>query len=112
MIELSAEEPTKTLQTREFQTEIKQLLDIVINSLYTEREIFLRELISNAADALEKYRYHSLTSKDNQDEDLPLEISIEVDDKEHTLTISDTGIGMTEQEVVDNMGTIAHSGPK
>lgn len=109
---MSAEEPTKTLQTREFQTEIKQLLDIVINSLYTEREIFLRELISNAADALEKYRYHSLTSKDNQDEDLPLEISIEVDDKEHTLTISDTGIGMTEQEVIDNIGTIAHSGSK
>jgi len=112
MIKLSAEEATKTLQTREFQTEIKQLLDIVINSLYTEREIFLRELISNAADALEKFRYHSLTSKDYKDEDLPLEISIDVDNEKHTLTITDTGIGMTEQEVIDNIGTIAHSGSK
>jgi TNF receptor-associated protein 1 len=109
---MSAEEPTKPLQTREFQTEIKQLLDIVINSLYTEREIFLRELISNAADALEKFRYHTLTGEGSQSEELPLEISIELNDKEHTLTITDTGIGMTEEEVVENIGTIAHSGSK
>lgn len=109
---MSAEESAKPLQTREFQTEIKQLLDIVINSLYTEREIFLRELISNAADALEKFRYHSLTGEGNQGEELPLEISIELDDKEHTLTITDTGIGMTEEEVIENIGTIAHSGSK
>jgi len=109
---MSAEEATKPVQTREFQTEIKQLLDIVINSLYTEREIFLRELISNAADALEKFRYYSLTNEEKQDEELPLEISIELDDKEHTLTITDTGIGMTEEEVIENIGTIAHSGSK
>lgn len=109
---MSAEDSTKPRQTREFQTEIKQLLDIVINSLYTEREIFLRELISNAADALEKFRYHNLTGEGEQGEELPLEISIELDDKEHTLTISDTGIGMTEEEVIENIGTIAHSGSK
>ena len=109
---MSAEESTKPLQTREFQTEIKQLLDIVINSLYTDREIFLRELISNAADALEKFRYHNLTGEGSNAEELPLEISIELDDTEHTLTITDTGIGMTEEEVIENIGTIAHSGSK
>lgn len=100
-------------ETREFQAEVKQLLDIVINSLYTDREIFLRELISNAADALEKFRYASLTDKEirNRDE-LPLEICIELDDKKHTLTIIDTGIGMTEDELAENLGTIAHSGSK
>lgn len=109
---MTAEDATKPRRTREFQTEIKQLLDIVINSLYTEREIFLRELISNAADALEKFRYHNLTGEGTSAEELPLEISIELDDKEHTLTITDTGIGMTEEEVIENIGTIAHSGSK
>ena len=100
------------LETREFQAEVKQLLDIVINSLYTDREIFLRELISNAADALEKFRYENLTNKNVSDPDLPLEISIELDEKEHLLTISDTGIGMTGEELIENLGTIAHSGSK
>ncbi len=99
-------------QTREFQAEVKQLLDIVINSLYTDREIFLRELISNAADALEKFRYENLTSKEDSGDEVPLEISIELDDKEHTLTITDTGTGMTASELVENLGTIAHSGSK
>jgi len=102
----------KSYETREFQAEVKQILDIVINSLYTDREIFLRELISNAADALEKFRYKSLTDKNVKDEDLPLEIKIELDDKEHTLTITDTGIGMTRDELIENLGTIAHSGSK
>ncbi|PHJ39725.1 hypothetical protein P378_01800 [Desulforamulus profundi] len=96
----------------EFQAEVKQLLDIVIHSLYTDREIFLRELISNAADALEKLRYQKLTNQEIADGDLPLEITIELDDKNHTLTISDTGIGMTREELVQNLGTIAHSGSK
>ncbi|MDK2985478.1 MAG: receptor-associated protein 1 [Clostridia bacterium] len=99
-------------ETKEFQAEIKQLLDIVINSLYTDRQIFLRELISNAADALEKLRYYKLSKEKVQDEDLPAEISIETDSTSHTLTISDTGIGMTEEELVENLGTIAHSGSK
>ena len=99
-------------QTMEFQAEVKQLLDIVINSLYTDREIFLRELISNAADALEKYRFESLVNKDVLDSELPLEIAIEADENEGTLTITDTGIGMTREELVENLGTIAYSGSK
>lgn len=99
-------------QTMEFQAEVKQLLDIVINSLYTDREIFLRELVSNAADALEKLRYRTITDKEVADPDLPLEITIEVNEQDKTLTISDTGIGMTREELVENLGTIARSGSK
>ncbi|MHB1653132.1 MAG: molecular chaperone HtpG [Desulfitobacteriaceae bacterium] len=99
-------------ETREFQTEIRQLLDIVINSLYTEREIFLRELISNAADAIEKVRYFQLTGQETTDAALPLEISIITDEAVHTLTITDPGIGMTKEELIENLGTIAHSGSK
>jgi molecular chaperone HtpG len=100
------------VETKEFQTEIRQLLDIVINSLYTDRDIFLRELISNAADATEKLRYCKLTEEDAGIDDLPLEISIQADDEAHTLTISDNGIGMTREELIENLGTIAHSGSK
>jgi TNF receptor-associated protein 1 len=100
------------VETKEFQTEIRQLLDIVIHSLYTEREIFLRELISNAADAMERERYTQLTGPEVKDKDLPLEIRIDTDDTAHTLTITDTGIGMTKEELVENLGTIAHSGSK
>lgn len=100
------------VETREFQTEIRQLLDIVINSLYTEREIFLRELISNAADAMEKVRFLQLSGQEVKDRDLPLEISIETDETAHTLAIIDSGIGMTKEELVENLGTIAHSGSK
>ena len=100
------------VETKEFQTEIRQLLDIVIHSLYTEREIFLRELISNAADAMEKMRYTKLTGPEVKDKDLTLEIHIVTDDNAHTLTITDTGIGMTKEELVENLGTIAHSGSK
>ena len=100
------------VETKEFQTEIRQLLDIVIHSLYTEREIFLRELISNSADAMEKMRYTQLTGPEVKDKDVALEIHIDTDDNSHTLTITDTGIGMTKEELVDNLGTIAHSGSK
>jgi molecular chaperone HtpG len=100
------------VETKEFQTEIRQLLDIVIHSLYTEREIFLRELISNAADAMEKLRYIQLTGPEVKDKDLELEIHINTDDNAHTLTIADTGIGMSKEELVENLGTIAHSGSK
>jgi len=96
--------------THEFQAETKKLLDIVINSLYTERDIFVRELISNAADALEKFRHESLTKSDVFDAHVPLEIAIEVDEKKETLTITDTGIGMNRGELEHNLGTIAHSG--
>lgn len=100
------------VETKEFQTEIRQLLDIVIHSLYTEREIFLRELVSNAADAMEKVRYTLLTESGVKDKDAALEIQIDTDDSAHTLTITDTGVGMTKEELVENIGTIAHSGSK
>jgi molecular chaperone HtpG len=99
-------------QTFEFQAEIKQLLDIVIHSLYTEKEIFVRELVSNASDALEKLRHVKLTEKDIADEASELEISLTTDETAKTLTIQDSGIGMTRAELIENLGTIAHSGSK
>ncbi len=101
---------SEQVETREFQAETRKVLDIVINSLYTERDIFVRELVSNAADALEKYRHISLTEKPEFDAHVPLEITIDCDDKKHILTIADTGIGMTREELETNLGTIAHSG--
>jgi len=98
--------------THEFQAEVKQLLDIVIHSLYTDREIFVRELVSNASDALEKIRLLQATEKDIFDDALPLEINITTDETAGTLTIADYGIGMTREELVENLGTIAHSGSK
>ncbi len=97
-------------ETKEFQADVKKLLDIVIHSLYTERDIFVRELISNAADALEKFRHQRLLEEEVFDSHVPLEITIDVDDTNHTLTITDTGIGMTRAEMEMNLGTIAHSG--
>ena len=97
-------------ETKQFQAETRKVLDIVINSLYTERDIFVRELVSNAADALEKFRHLSLTEKPEFDAHMPLEITIDCDDKKHTLTITDTGVGMSADELETNLGTIAHSG--
>jgi HSP90 family molecular chaperone len=99
-------------ETFEFQAEVKKLLEIVIHSLYTEREIFLRELISNSADALEKYRHQSLLEEETFDSHLPLEINIDVDKEKKTITVTDTGIGMDRGELESNLGTIAHSGSK
>lgn len=101
-----------TTEKFEFQAEIKQLLDIVIHSLYTEKEIFVRELVSNASDALEKLRHLQLTEKSIFDDNLPLEINITTDDTAKTITIQDFGIGMTRAEMIENLGTIAHSGSK
>jgi molecular chaperone HtpG len=103
-------DPKTKTETREFQAEVKKLLDIVIHSLYTERDIFVRELVSNAADALEKFRHQSLMEENVFDSHVELEITIDVDDKAHTMTITDTGIGMTREELEHNLGTIAHSG--
>jgi len=102
----------KSAKKHEFQAEVKQVLDIVINSLYTDKEVFIRELVSNASDALEKLRHLQLTEKDIYDEELPLEINIKTDDKENTITIEDHGVGMSADELVENLGTIAHSGSK
>lgn len=101
---------TNSTKTYEYQTEIKKLLDIVIHSLYKNREIFVRELISNAADSLEKYRHIQLSEKNTKKDKLPLEINIEVSKDAKTFVISDTGIGMTKDELITNLGTIAHSG--
>jgi TNF receptor-associated protein 1 len=104
---------TATPQKFEFQAEIKQLLDIVIHSLYTEKEIFVRELVSNASDAIEKLRHLQITEKDNiADDSLALEVNLTTDDTAKTLTISDAGLGMTRAELIENLGTIAHSGSK
>lgn len=103
---------TTNVEKHKFQAEIKQLLDIVIHSLYTEKEIFVRELISNSSDALEKIRHVKLTEKDIFDKDLDLEIKISTDDTANTITIQDFGIGMTKEELVKSLGTIAHSGSK
>lgn len=100
------------VETKQFQAETRKVLDIVINSLYTERDIFVRELVSNAADALEKFRHQSLIEKVEFDAHVPLEITIDCDDKKHTLTIADSGIGMNREELETNLGTIAHSGSK
>src|SRR4051812_20853431 len=96
---------TAAPQKFEFQAEIKQLLDIVIHSLYTEKEIFVRELVSNASDALEKLRHTQLTEKEIFDDQQALEINLTTDDKAKTLTIQDYGIGMTRAELVENLGT-------
>jgi len=101
-----------TPQKFEFQAEIKQLLDIVIHSLYTEKEIFVRELVSNASDALEKLRHTQITEQEIADDKLELEITVTTDEKANTITIQDFGIGMTRDELVENLGTIAHSGSK
>jgi molecular chaperone HtpG len=103
---------TTTPQKFEFQAEIKQLLDIVIHSLYTEKEIFVRELVSNASDALEKLRHTQLTEKDIFEDSQALEIHVSTDETAKTITIQDYGIGMTRDELVKNLGTIAHSGSK
>lgn len=98
--------------SHEFQAETKQVLDIVVNSLYKDKEIFVRELVSNASDALEKLRRTQLTEKEVFDENLGLEINISTDDTSNSLTIQDFGVGMEKDELVSNLGTIAHSGSK
>ncbi len=101
-----------TTEKHHFQAEIQQLLDIVIHSLYTDKEIFVRELISNAADACEKLRFKQSSGETPYQSDVALGISIAADEKENTITITDTGVGMTHGEMVENLGTIAHSGTK
>jgi molecular chaperone HtpG len=106
------ENQTQQVETKEFQAEVKKMLDIVIHSLYTEKDIFLRELISNAADALEKFRHQRLLVEEVFDSHVPMEISISVDQEKKTITITDTGVGMDRGELEANLGTIAHSGSK
>ena len=97
---------------KKFEADTGKILDIVINSLYSEREIFVRELISNASDAIDKKKYLALTNKSINDTSDPFEIKIEVNSKENTIKISDNGIGMDEEDLINSLGTIARSGTK
>ena len=99
-------------ETHHFQAEIQQLLNIVVHSLYTDKEIFVRELISNAADACEKLRFSQSSGKPVYQSEVAPVISVMTDDQAGTITITDTGLGMTHDELVENLGTIAHSGTK
>src|SRR6478672_5359150 len=101
-----------TTEKHAFQAEIGQLLEIVTHSLYTDKEIFVRELISNAADALEKLKFLQTSGAEIVEPETPLTIKVSTDDQAKTITFTDTGIGMTHAELVENLGTIAHSGSK
>ena len=96
--------------TKKFKTETKRLLDMMINSIYTHKEIFLRELVSNASDAIDKRHYMSLTDTSIPQEDY--QILVETDEEKKTITIKDNGVGMTLEELENNLGTIAKSGSK
>jgi molecular chaperone HtpG len=106
------EAPSSASQRMEFKTELKQLLDLIIHSLYTKKEIFLRELISNSADAIDKVRFESLTRHELLEENSDWKIKLIPDETAGTLTVSDNGIGMNRETIVDNLGTIARSGTK
>ena len=114
----STQKPTRksaqksTLETHAFQTEVQQLLQLMIHSLYSNKEIFLREIISNASDACDKLRFQSLTDKKLLEDDAALGIWITLDASKHSVTIRDNGIGMTHDEVIADIGTIARSGTK
>lgn len=105
-------EAPESAEKYKFEAEVHKMLDIVVNSLYQNKDVFLRELISNASDALDKFRIMSLTKPDEykSDKDVPLEVKIEYNQQEKTLTIRDTGIGMTHDDMVKNLGTVARSG--
>lgn len=102
--------PSSTPESLEFRAEVQQLLHILAHSLYTNREIFLRELISNASDALNRLQFEMLTNQDVLDPGAESVIRVQVDEEAKAITVSDTGIGMTREELIENLGTIAHSG--
>ena len=99
-------------ETLGFQTEVKQLLDLMIHSLYSNREIFLRELISNASDAEDKLRFEALKDDSLYEKDADLKIKIDFNKEQKIITILDNGIGMSREEIIENLGTIAKSGTK
>ncbi|MEE8365268.1 MAG: molecular chaperone HtpG [Gammaproteobacteria bacterium] len=97
-------------ETRGFETEVKQLLDLMIHSLYSNKDIFLRELISNASDACDRLRFTAVSDASLYEDDIELKVKISYDKKNRTVTVSDNGVGMNRDEVIDNIGTIAKSG--
>ena len=97
-------------KTQEFKTEIKQILDLIIHSLYSHKEIFLRELVSNACDAIDKVRFEYLTNEQVLEGNAEWKIKLIPDKKKKTLTVSDNGVGMSAINIVENLGTIAKSG--
>ena len=99
-------------QILNFEAETKQILNLMVHSIYTHKEIFLRELISNASDALDKARFESITKSDKYAGMDNLRIKIEIDEQNRILTIKDNGIGMTKEDVIQNIGSIARSGTK
>jgi len=101
---------TSKTESLQFKAEVRQLLNILAHSLYTEREIFLRELLSNASDALHRLQFEMLTNPEVLDPEVELAITLDFDTDAHTLTVADTGIGMSREELIENLGTIAHSG--
>ncbi len=103
---------TSNNETHEFRAEVSRLLDILVHSVYSEREVFLRELISNASDACEKLRYEALTNDKLLKDDPDLKITLRADKDANTLTITDNGIGMSHDELADNLGTLARSGTR
>ena len=102
--------PPKGSETFKFEAEVHRMLDIVVNSLYQNKDVFLRELISNASDALDKIRFLGLTNAKLLKDQEELKVEIEYDSDAHTLTIRDSGIGMTHEDLVSNLGTVARSG--
>jgi molecular chaperone HtpG len=99
-------------ETHSFQAEVAQLLRLMVHSVYSESDVFLRELISNASDACDRLRYEAIAKPELMSDGAPLAIRIKPDEKASTLTITDTGIGMDRQELIDNLGTIARSGTR
>jgi heat shock protein beta len=108
--EKASMEETGAKESYEFNADVSRLMDIIINSLYTKKDVFIREMVSNASDALDKMRFISVQQPETLGNTPELEIKIDFDDKEKTISITDTGIGMTKAELVKNLGTVAKSG--
>jgi len=100
----------KSVEKFEFQSEVKQLLDILVYSLYKNKEVFVRELISNAVDALNKVQFETMTDPEIENKEAELKIDISFNQTQNKFIIEDTGVGMTREELIENIGTIAHSG--
>ena len=109
MTETATPQPSETLG---FQAEVKQLLHLMIHSLYSNKEIFLRELVSNASDACDKLRFEALDQPELMSGDTDLRVRVSFDKEARTITISDNGVGMSRDEAISNLGTIARSGTK